>query len=129
MLTALTDEQVRDLTDENISAYNVQLGTRLREGEAFGILTHSYATAHADKTYTATDLPSTPTVRITLTAADAAANLILPAAVNKLYVIVNTSGWAITVKVTGQTGIVVASTMTAILMSNGTDVVRLTADA
>lgn len=136
MLTPLTDEQVRDLNDHNLPSFNAQIGTRIKEDEAnlltheaFGVLAHSYASAHADKTYATTDLSVNSIVRITLTLADAAANLILPAAVKKLYIIVNTSGQAITVKVAGATGIVVASTKTAVLMSNGLDFVRLTADA
>ena len=129
MKKTLTSKQELDLNRANLISDRVQLGTRLKEVEAFGTLSYSYATAHADKTFTLSDLPISQIVRITLTSADAAANLILPAEVNKLYVIVNTSGQAITVKVAGQTGIVVASTKNAILMSSGTDIIRVTADA
>lgn len=54
----------------------------------------------------------------------------VPAKPRKWTVFNNTTGaFKVTVKVSGQTGIVVDSTKTAILYSNGTDVERATADA
>lgn len=55
----------------------------------------------------------------------------VPAYPTKQWTVFNntTGAFTVTVKVTGQTGIVVASTKTAILYSNGTDVERATADA
>ena len=46
----------------------------------------------------------------------------------KVFVVNNTSGQALTVKVAGQTGIAVASTKVATLSFNATDVIRVTAD-
>lgn len=52
----------------------------------------------------------------------------LPTA-GKVYIVVNTSGQALTIKAAGQAGIAIASTKTAIVRGNGTDFVRVTADA
>jgi hypothetical protein len=52
----------------------------------------------------------------------------LPTA-GKVYIVVNTSGQALTIKAAGQTGITIASTKTAIVRGNGTDFVRVTDDA
>ena len=52
----------------------------------------------------------------------------LPTA-GKVYIVVNTSGQALTIKAAGQAGIAIASTKTAIVRGNGTDFVRVTDDA
>lgn len=106
-----------------LAGRDLALGTRLEEFEAYGVLAHSYGNANAAKTYAAADLPIAPVVRITLTAANAAADLVLPAATNKLYVIYNNSGQTITAKVTGQTGIALANGGKYLIWSNGTDIV------
>jgi hypothetical protein len=130
---AIADSIKNLLNRMSAAARKSGLGTVLQglgtTAESVGVLSHSFGTAHADKTYTSADLPANNVVLLTLTAADAAANVIVPATVRKVYAVVNTSGQAITVKVSGKTGIVVASTKTALLTSNGTDVIRLTADA
>jgi hypothetical protein len=58
-----------------------------------------------------------------------AATLTAPNVQGYTYLIDNQSGQAVTVKVSGGTGISVASTKRAILLCNGTDYVRVTADA
>jgi hypothetical protein len=128
-LKALTSKLKIKLNKSMPAARDAELGDRLGEFEAIGKLAHSYASAHADKTYTEPDLPISPVVVIALTLADAAANLILPATSKKLFVIVNTSGQAVTVKASGQTGFAVANGKTAMALSNGTDFVRTTGDA
>lgn len=68
-------------------------------------------------------------ITITLTAAK---DLIFPTAINgKILIVANLTEatHAVTVKVSGQSGIAVAAAKTAILMCNGTTFVRLTADA
>jgi hypothetical protein len=55
----------------------------------------------------------------------ASTNLIVPAN-NKLYFIYNNSTGAVTVKVSGQTGVSVPATAKIILVSNGTDIVTAT---
>jgi len=105
------------------AAGKAKLGNRLDEMEEYGVLAHSYANAHVAKTYTAADIPITSIVRITLTLADAAADLILPALTNKIYIINNTSGQTITVKCADQTGTALANNGKYICWSNGTDIV------
>ena len=63
------------------------------------------------------------------TNANGSANAILQSVKpGKMYVLYNGSGQAITLKVSGQTGIAVANTKMAILVCNATDIVRVTAD-
>jgi hypothetical protein len=86
-----------------------------------------YLAAHADRTLNG---PETVGSVFLLTNADTtAANLIFPAVFpGKVFVVNNTSTSAITVKVTGQTGISVATSKSAVLYMNATDVARASAD-
>lgn len=70
-------------------------------------------------------------VLIATAVASAGKAAIFPSAPNGKILIVRNidADGALTVKITGQTGIVVAAAKSAILVSNGTDFVRLTADA
>lgn len=90
-----------------------------------GATSHSYGSAATAWTLSAAELLAT---RIIVTLASDAVDAIAPATLGKILVVVNTSGQALTVKASGQTGIVIASTKTAILMGNGTDWLRVTAD-
>ena len=92
----------------------------------FGVASHSYASAHADWTLSAAELKATILV---VTLADAGANAIATPTAGKIYILVNTSGQAITLKASGQTGVAVANAKTAILRGTGTDFARVTADA
>jgi hypothetical protein len=99
-------------------------------GVTFGTIkevSHSYAAAHADWTLTYSEMGAS---YITVTnASGGAANAILPVAdPGRIYVVYNISGQAVTFKVTGQTGIAVATAKTAILVCNVTDIQRVTAD-
>lgn len=105
------------------AAWAAKLGNRLYEMESYGVLAHSYANGHAAKTYAFADLPIAPIVRITLTLADAPADLVLPAAANKVYIINNTSGQTITVKCADQTGTALANNGRYVCWSNGTDII------
>lgn len=87
---------------------------------------HDYGAAHADWTLLPGD---TQASYITVTDASQAANAVWPAAFNgHVYVVYNNSGFNITFKVTGQTGITVANGKRAILVCDGTDIQRVTAD-
>ena len=69
-------------------------------------------------------------VGILFTTLTAAKDLIFPTAITgKILHVVNASGYAVTIKVAGQTGVAVASAKAAILVCSGTDFVRVTADA
>ncbi len=87
---------------------------------------HSYGSAAVDWTLNPAETAGA-VFRPTL--ASGAVNAIFPAVFpGKVFVVNNTSGQALTVKVAGQTGIAVASTKVATLSFNATDVIRVTAD-
>lgn len=92
----------------------------------FGVASHNYGAAATDWTLSATELKA---LRIIVTNASGAVNAIATPTAGKMYVILNTSGQALTFKATGQTGVTIASTKSAIVIGNGTDFVRVTADA
>lgn len=84
-----------------------------------------FAGAHADYTLDADEQNS---LLLTVSNADAAANIIAPAA-NRMYIVKNASGQAITIKKTGGTGVVVANGKTAVVVYGGADYIRVTADS
>ena len=91
--------------------------------------TLSIASTGDDTTLTAQQAADATVIDITLTAAK---SIIFPSAVEGKIVIVHNktaATHAVTVKVTGQTGVAIAATKTAILRCDGTDFVRVTADA
>jgi hypothetical protein len=92
----------------------------------FGSSALDFAGGHADLTLSAAQIKTTFLVCAN---ADAGANILAPATANKVFCVVNGSGQAITLKVTGQTGITVANAKSAFLRCTGTDYARLTADA
>ena len=91
-----------------------------------GTTTIDFASGHVDYTLSATEIKAFVLKAIS---ADAGANIIVPLTAGKMFVLNNVSGQAITVKGATGTGISVASTKTAIIMSDGTNVIRITADA
>jgi hypothetical protein len=121
--TYLTDKLKTALNRIAPGAFKAKLGDRLSEMEGFGVLTHDYGTAHADKTYTLEDLPCTPIVYIHLKGGDAAANLILPPDSNKLFIVYNGSAQTMTVKADGESGVALTTGVKALVWGNGTDIV------
>ena len=100
--------------------------TMINPANAFTIGTHDYAGAAVDWTL------STAEKLLTYhrpTNANGAVNAIVDIAVQRPYCFINTTGQALTVKGASGTGIVVASTKAAWVMSDGTNIVRLTGDA
>jgi len=91
-----------------------------------GVSSIDFASGHADYTLSAAEIKSFVLHPIS---ADADANIIVPLTAGKMFTVINTSGQAITVKGATGTGIAIASTKTAIVMSDGTNVVRITTDA
>lgn len=85
----------------------------------------SFANGHADYTLSSSEKKG---ILLVAASADQAANIIAPAE-NRLYVLRNGAGAAITIKKSGGTGVAVADGKTAVVMYNGTDYVRVTADA
>lgn len=86
---------------------------------------HDYAAGHADWMLSAAEQQG---MYFEATNADQAAKAIVPTRM-RLYVFKNNSGQAITVKTAAGTGIAVANTKSAVLFCNGTNVIRITADA
>jgi hypothetical protein len=91
----------------------------------FGVASHSYASGTTAWTLSATELKAT---RIIVTLAGGAVDAIATPTAGKMYIILNTSGQALTFKATGQSGVTIANTKSAIVIGNGTDFVRVTAD-
>ena len=92
----------------------------------FGSSAVNYAGGHADYTLSAAEIKST---FLLASNADAPANILAPATANKVYCVTNGSGQAVTILVSGQTGITIANGKSAFVRCNGADYVRLTADA
>jgi len=92
----------------------------------FGASSHSYASAAADWTLSTAEQSTT---LLTVTLASGAVNAIATPTAGKVFVVLNTCGQALTFKAADQTGIVVANTKVAVLVGNGTDFIRVTADA
>lgn len=86
----------------------------------------NFAGGHADYTLSATEIK---TLFLDVTNADQAANILAPATKDKVFCVVNGSGFAITLLVSGQTGITVANGKSAFLRCDGTDYIRVTPDA
>jgi hypothetical protein len=105
---------------------NTNLGTLLEQAIS-GYVTQAVATG-TDTTLTipngATGVARNMYIELTGTGG-ASTNLIVPTN-KKLYFIFNNSTGAVTVKVTGQTGVSVAAGEKKILVSNGTDIVEAT---
>jgi predicted RecA/RadA family phage recombinase len=92
----------------------------------FGAAAHNYAGAHAAWALSAAEMKA---MVLTATNADGAVDAVATPTAGKVYIITNTSGQILTFKATGQTGVAIASTKTAIVRGNGTDFIRVTADA
>jgi hypothetical protein len=105
---------------------NTNLGTLLEQAIS-GYVTQAVATG-TDTTITipngATGVARNMYIELTGTGG-ASTNLIVPAN-KKLYFIFNNASGAVTVKVSGQTGVSVAAGAKVILVSNGTDIVEAT---
>ena len=105
---------------------NTNLGTLIEQAIS-GYVTQAVATG-TDTTLTipngATGVARNMFIELTGTGG-ASTNLIVPSN-KKLYFIYNNSTGAVTVKVSGQTGVSVAATEKKILVSNGTDIVEAT---
>jgi hypothetical protein len=88
---------------------------------------HDIASGHVAWTLSASEAKAN--ILETMGTGDAGFDIVVPATANKIYIVVNGSGQAATVKQTGQTGVAVATLKTAIIRVTATDVARVTADA
>ena len=87
---------------------------------------HNYSSGHADWELSAGELATTI---VSCSNADQAVNAIATPTAGKVYIVTNGSGYALTFKASGQTGVEIANAKTAIVMGNGTDFIRVTGDA
>lgn len=87
---------------------------------------HDYSGASADWTLDADELKASI---LKPTNANAPVNAIVADGTNKIYTVVNKTGQNLTVKTAGGTGITIANGKVAQVMSDGTNVIRITADA
>ena len=91
-------------------------------GFAGGVTSHDYGAAAADWTLSATEEAA---VFVTATNASGAVNAIATPTEGKMFVVTNSSGFALTVKASGQSGASVANGAVALLRGNGTDFVTV----
>ena len=89
--------------------------------------THDYGVAHADWAVSAVEAKTG--ILIAIGTADGTVSVIATPTAGKIFTVVNTCGQALTIKATGQTGVTIASTKTAIVRGTGTDFVRVSSDA
>lgn len=102
---------------------NVNLGTAIEEAIA-GSADVAFSSANVTLTLTDTNASQTArNMRLNLTGTTGGARDLIVPAVEKMYVVNNGCADAVTVKVSGQTGVAVPAGKTMILFNNGTDVV------
>lgn len=92
----------------------------------FAASTHDYSGAAADWTLSAAEIK---TMFLSTSNSSGATNIIAPTTANKVYVLYNATASACTIKTAAGTGVEVATTKTAIVRCDGTNYVRVTADA
>jgi hypothetical protein len=92
----------------------------------FGVSAHDYGAAAVAWTLSAAEMQD---IIVTASNANGAVDAIATPTAGKIYIVANSTGQALTFKASGQTGVTIASTKTAIVRGNGTDFVRVTADA
>lgn len=93
----------------------------------YNVSTHEYTT-DADWAMSATEAKS---ILLSVSSGSGALNIVAPDVSGRLYVVRNGSAGtvgSVTIKKSGGTGITIASGKTAILMHNGSDYIRVTAD-
>ena len=97
-----------------------------KDANVAGVASHDYGGAHADWTLSAVEARCKLLV---VTNADEAAAIVGPDTEGKEFYVNNGAGFAVTIKVSGETGVTIANTKTAHVIHNGADYIRVTADA
>jgi len=87
---------------------------------------HDYEAGATDWTLSATELKASI---LKPTNANAPVNAIVADSTNKIYIVINGTGQTLTVKTAAGTGITIANAKSAMVMSDGINVIRITADA
>ena len=102
---------------------NVNLGTAIEEAIA-GSADVTFSSGNVTLTLTDTNASQTArNMRLNLTGTTGGARDLIVPAIEKMYVVNNGCADAVTVKVSGQTGVAVPAGKTILLYNNGTDVV------
>lgn len=91
----------------------------------FGVASHDYDGVAADWTLTNSE---SKCFMLAVSNAGGAANIIAPNRPGTMYAISNASGYAITIKKSGGTGVAVTNAKTVLVIHNGTDYSALTAE-
>lgn len=91
-----------------------------------GSSTHDYAGGAAAWTLSAGELKTTLLLPAN---ASGAADIVATPTLGKLYIVGNSSGFAVTIKASGETGITIANGKTAIVIGDGSDFTRVGLDA
>ena len=132
-MTTTTNLEVTHLeSNQNQPDVTVNAALDLLDTAVAGMLTHNMA-SDADYTLSTASDPEEwqyAVVKITDTGTvlTAGRNIVVPTN-TKLYVLINGTAQTLTLKTSAGTGIAVATTKAAILFCDGTNVVRVTADA
>lgn len=118
---------VATLTNKTLTNPTITSPTITSPNTTQGVSTHSYGTGHADWTLTSAEMASQ--ILTCTGTADAGCAAIATPTAGKVYILSNATGQTVTIKASGQTGVGIANTKTAMVRGNGTDFVRVTADA
>jgi len=94
--------------------------------QTFGVASHDFASGVVKWTLSADDMKASI---LTATNANGAVDAVATPTDGRVYIVVNGTGQALTIKASGQSGVQIADTKTAIVRGNGSDFVRVTADA
>jgi len=115
----------KTLTSPTINSPTIATPTITSPDVTLGVATHGY-----DSGTDAWELDSTELKAAILKASDAGGdvNAIIADTAYKPYLVINETGYELTVKTASGTGITVADDKAAMVMSDGTNVIRLTAD-
>lgn len=103
----------------------VELEVPVGQGNQFGIATHDYEGASADWVLSTNEAKS---IFLSVTNAGAAANIIAPDKGGRAFIVTNNSGYGITIKKAGGTGVTVTNGKTVWVIHDGTDYTAITAE-
>lgn len=116
-------EPIGDASESTLPSVEMTIPTG--NSNKFGVASHDYDGAAADWTLTNSE---SKCFLLAVSGAGGAANIIAPNRPGTMYAISNASGYAITIKKSGGTGVAVTNAKTVLVIHNGTDYTALTAE-